>query len=379
MEPTPTVARTGFRRRLKLAVFNLVLTLIALAIPCLIGEVILRMLAPPPDTPGLFTKIPSEIEWEGKPSGQGTFAGVPVSFNAIGLRDRDRSPEPAPGTVRILALGDSVTFGLGVPEPDTYPRVAESLLNASRPTGQPPVEILNFGMPGYNTAHEAVQLREIGLKFHPDVVLVGFLYNDVEPSTAQGRRLGRERHEHEAHGGAAATPSLGRRFRHGINAGVTYLKEHSLFFGWLTPRLGSLLRPLGAKGFGQVGEVKDQYTDQNPDWLWAQAALLDLQKTCQERHVPMVVLILPAMARFTDASYPIKEYHQALNAFCAAHSITCLDLLPAFWGMDGTRFWVSPSDGHPNAQGHKVIAQALAKFLSPMLAQVPAAGQGAAR
>ena len=53
-------------------------------------------------------------------------------------------------------------------------------------------------MPGYNTAHEAVQLREIGLKFHPDVVLVGFLYNDVEPSTAQGRRLGRERHEHEA-------------------------------------------------------------------------------------------------------------------------------------------------------------------------------------
>ncbi|PYN46515.1 MAG: hypothetical protein DME00_18910 [Candidatus Rokuibacteriota bacterium] len=53
--------------------------------------------------------------------------------------------------------------------------------------------------------------------------------------------------------------------------------------------------------------------------------------------------------------------------FCRAQSITCLDLLTAFWGLDGTKFWISPTDGHPDARGHRIIAEALARFLVPLL------------
>jgi len=368
----PSRGRAAHAHKAKALFVNGALAVVAAAVPCLVAETALRLLAPPPDTPGLFAKVPSEVEWSGVPNARGRFAGVPVSFNRLGLRDRDRSPERTPGTIRIIALGDSVTFGLGVAEEDAFPRVTESLLNASRRDGLSPVEVLNFGMPGYNTVHELAQLRETGLAFHPDVVVVGFLYNDVEPSTAQGRRLGRT--THQPHDAAANALSLGRRLRSSINSSVTYLKEHSLFFGWLSPRLGAVLRPLGAKGFGQVGEIKDQYVDSNLDWQWARAALLDLKKSCEEKRIRLVVLVIPAMARFTDSSYPIKEYHEALDRFCRDHAFTCLDLLPAFWGLDGTRFWISASDGHPNAQGHRIIAEALARFLSPLLPEAPVAG-----
>jgi lysophospholipase L1-like esterase len=353
--------------------FNLALALVAAAIPCLAAEVILRVLSPPADTPGLFRKVPSEMEWSGVPFAQGLFAGAPVSFNQLGLRDRERSHERTPGRIRILALGDSVTFGLGVAEAETFPRVTEDLLNATRRKDLSSVEVLNFGMPGFNTVHELAQLRELGFAFHPDVVVLGFLYNDVEPSTAQSARLARTIGL-DAASGASAAPSLGRRVKAGINSGDKYLKDHSLFFAWLSPRLGIVLRPLGAKGFGQVGEVKDQYADSSPHWTWARTALLEMKRLCDERGIEFVVVIIPAMARFTESSYPIKEYHTAVSDFCRAHSITFLDLLPHFWGLDGSRFWTSLSDGHPNAQGHRIMASALAGFLAPLLPEAPSVG-----
>ena len=357
-------------RKARLLLFNVTLALVAAALPCLAAELTLRLLSPPPDTPGLYVKLSSEMEWSGRPHGQGLQGGVPVSFNRFGLRDRERSMEPSQGTVRILALGDSVTFGLGVAEEDAYPRMTETLLN-SRTDGRPPVEVLNFGIPGYNTVQELAQLRELGLAFHPQLVVVGFLYNDVEP-TEGGHTAG------GAHEAPDALP-LARRVRSGINAGVVFLKQRSLFFAWLSPRLGVVLRPLGAKGLGQVGEIKDQYADSSFNWRRVQTALLDMKKLCDERRIQLVVMVIPAMAKFTESGYPIKEYHAAVSGFCSAHSIPCLDLLPAFWGLDGTQFWISPTDGHPDARGHRIVAEALSEFLAPTLARAPVIAEGPVR
>lgn len=335
---------------------NLAIMLVAAAIPCGVAEVVLRIAAPPAATPQLFRKLPSQAEWSGRPHARGIHAGVPVAFNSLGLRDAERSPQPAPGTIRILALGDSVAFGMGVPQEQTYARQAEILL--SEASGAP-VEVLNMGMPGYNTLHQLAQLREFGLALAPNIVVLGFLYNDVEPSSAQRGTLVSQKED----------ASLARRVKSRINASVLWLKKNSLFFAWLTPRLGTALRPLGLKGFGQVGEVKDQYVDANPQWRRVRAALLEMKRLAEAQRIEFVVMIVPAMAKFSDAAYPIKEYHQAVAAFCHAHAIKCLDLLPAFWGLDGTRFWISATDGHPNAHGHRIIAEALAGFLVPLIQQ----------
>ncbi|HJT60305.1 MAG TPA: SGNH/GDSL hydrolase family protein [Burkholderiales bacterium] len=334
---------------------NLVVMVVAAAVPCLLAEAGLRLMAPPADSAGLWRKLPTPVEWSGQPNGRGMHAGVPVAFNDFGYRDVRRAAVPAPGTVRVLALGDSVTYGMGVAQEHTFPRQTEGLLSAARGA---PVEVLNLGMPGYNTLHQLALLREMGLALQPKIVVVGFLYNDIELSSAQKE------------GGVVTqqpAESLPRSIKSQFNAAALWLKQHSLFVAWLSPRLGNVLRPLGVKGLGQVGEVKDQYVDSNPNWRRMQAALLEMKQLTAERGIELVVMIIPAMARFSDATYPIKEYHQAVAGFCRSNGIKVLDLLPAFWGGDGTQYWISATDGHPNAQGQRIIAEALAAYLAPLL------------
>ena len=335
---------------------NLAVMAVAALIPCLIAEGGLRLVAPPADSADLWRKLPTAAEWSGQPNGRGMHAGVPVAFNAFGLRDAQRPVLPAPGAVRVLALGDSVTFGMGVAQDQTYPRQTEALLSAIRGA---PVEVLNMGMPGYNTLHQLAQLREIGFALQPKIVVVGFLYNDIELSSAQKGQGSTSTQ--------AAQTSLPRKIKSQVNGAWLWLKQHSLFVAWLSPRLGNALRPLGFKGLGQVGEVKDQFVDTNPNWRRMQEALLEMRQLSAERGIELVVMIIPAMAKFSDATYPIKEYHQAVAGFCRSNGIKVLDLLPAFWGGDGTQYWISATDGHPNAQGQKIIAEALAGYLAPLL------------
>ncbi|MEA3357480.1 MAG: hypothetical protein U9Q67_03530 [Patescibacteria group bacterium] len=43
-------------------------------------------------------------------------------------------------------------------------------------------EVLNMGISGYNTIQEYLLLKDKGLKFQPDLVLLGFFYNDSDPT-----------------------------------------------------------------------------------------------------------------------------------------------------------------------------------------------------
>jgi lysophospholipase L1-like esterase len=351
---------------------KLALAVVAALLPLLAAEMILRTLALPADTPGLFPKTASDSEWSGRPSTEGMYAGVPVSFNRFGLRDRERTIERTPGTIRVVTLGDSMTFGMGVPEPETFPRMAETLLNAGSPPGSPLVEVLNFSLPGYNTLHQLAQLKELGLSFDPDLVMVGFFYNDVEPSTAQ--LLRRERAARTA-GAAPLAPSMLQRVRAELGAYVDALAPQSVLYSWAGARLGAVIRQVGLKSFGQTGKIEDRFADDDPEWQRARAALLEMKRLCAERRIPLVIVVIPAMARFTESGYPMKGYHTAVARFCRAHSITCLDLLPAFWGLDGTRFWISLTDGHPDARGHRIMAEAVAPFLAPLLRERPPHGR----
>jgi lysophospholipase L1-like esterase len=128
-------------------------------------------------TPGFFLADP--IRGTRLSAGyDGWFAGVPVKINALGFRD-DRSyslAKPA-GTFRVLVLGDSVTFGHGALWETTYPYLLEQRLREWRPDVN--WQVWNLGVPGYNTSQELAYLEDVGSRFDPDLVIVGFYANDL--------------------------------------------------------------------------------------------------------------------------------------------------------------------------------------------------------
>ena len=107
----------------------------------------------------------------------GWFAGVPAHTNSLGFRDtREYSLSKPAGTFRILVLGDSVTFGHGALYETSYPWLLEQRLRDWRPDVK--WEVWNLGVPGYNTAQELAYLNEVGVRYQPDLVIVGFFLND---------------------------------------------------------------------------------------------------------------------------------------------------------------------------------------------------------
>jgi len=98
--------------------------------------------------------------------------------NSFGLRDAEHSLEKGAGVFRILGIGDSFTYGAGASLEDTYLSRLESMLNG-RPGDHPKVEIIKAGIPRSYPATQRLFLEHYGLKYAPDLVLVGFVPNDV--------------------------------------------------------------------------------------------------------------------------------------------------------------------------------------------------------
>lgn len=110
--------------------------------------------------------------------------------NSLGYRGGEFGERPAQGGVRILCLGDSCTFGLGLSESDTYVRRLESALDAAF-EGALDFEVLNLGVVGYSTYQTRRQLEIDGARLHPDIViLMPTAFNDA---TAAPERTDRER------------------------------------------------------------------------------------------------------------------------------------------------------------------------------------------
>jgi hypothetical protein len=114
---------------------------------------------------------------------------VPVHINSLELRDpREYDLAKKPNTVRILVLGDSVTFGHGSVYEHTYPYLIEQRLKAWRPDVD--WQVWNAAVPGYNTSQELAHLLDVGDRFRPDLVVVGFFDNDLaanQPIASPGR------------------------------------------------------------------------------------------------------------------------------------------------------------------------------------------------
>jgi lysophospholipase L1-like esterase len=112
-----------------------------------------------------------------------------VSTNRQGLRyPRDLGPKPANG-FRILALGDSVTFGFRVPRvlpraPERvnlawqpYPALVEAHLREQNPGV--PIEVIPLAVPGYTSHQGLAWLRRDIDRYQPDLVTACFGWNDI--------------------------------------------------------------------------------------------------------------------------------------------------------------------------------------------------------
>lgn len=102
-----------------------------------------------------------------------------VSINNAGFRGPDIEMPKKSGTVRIAVLGGSSVWGSGVSEEDqTWPRVLERKLRDDFKDIR--IEVVNAGVPGYNSMEDFLNLVTRVLPLSPDIVVVYQAYNDMK-------------------------------------------------------------------------------------------------------------------------------------------------------------------------------------------------------
>jgi hypothetical protein len=122
---------------------------------------------------------------EHRPGTSGVYTGVPVAINSAGLRDREYPVAKPAGAVRILMLGDSVTFGWGAPEDGTTSTALERRLNAG--DGPARFEVINTGVGNTNTAMQVAYFLNKGARFQPDVVVLNYFIRPVRRASLATR------------------------------------------------------------------------------------------------------------------------------------------------------------------------------------------------
>lgn len=98
-------------------------------------------------------------------------------FNPQGFRGLPVSAEKPPGTLRIIAIGDSNTFGWDVDDGANWPAQLQALFAATRPT-----EVINAGVWGYTSFQGERRFKEL-TSLNPDIVLISFGGNDAHQVT----------------------------------------------------------------------------------------------------------------------------------------------------------------------------------------------------
>ncbi len=135
------------------------------------------------DRTGLLAGLTMPAEWKRRPAKVEGDEHAYYWHNILHVHNRYRMrrvgefPPKQAGTFRIIVLGDSLTYGYGIAEEDTYPRVLERELGKTFR-----VEVLNLGASGAQSEDVFRSLQRHVSALQPDLVVYGVCVNDFLPS-----------------------------------------------------------------------------------------------------------------------------------------------------------------------------------------------------
>jgi lysophospholipase L1-like esterase len=105
-----------------------------------------------------------------RPGARGKLVGCPISINSLGFRGPEFSVDKH-GAYRIVALGESTTFGMTIQPGDTpWPQMLEEMIRQRLKTDRP-VQVINAGVPAYSIKHNADRLARDILPLRPDMII----------------------------------------------------------------------------------------------------------------------------------------------------------------------------------------------------------------
>jgi hypothetical protein len=332
----------------------------------LLGEVYLRLLHPMPRLPryvsgtsyGVRGNTPNARFWHRTPD-----YDHEIRINSRGIRaDREIPYKKPPGERRVLLLGDSFALGHDATLEETFLYQMRDEL-ASR-AGIDVVPI-NMGVSGFGTAEELITLREEGLRYAPDLVVVAWHSTDLEDNVRSSLfaldRSGRLRQTSDSY-----LPAVKLRTFLFSFAAYRFLAEHSHLYTWVREHLGtvaqSALAELRGVATRRASPPEGARTDtaptaQAPAEALAAALLLEMQRIARTAGAEFMVVAIPDdNPEHYSSTFPY-------SALRGKEPLVVVDLHTAFLAEKPTPVFWRSSHFHLNPHGNRVAGRELARVV----------------
>ena len=278
-------------------------------------------------------------------------------INPDGFRGpRYARPKPAEAT-RVVVLGDSIAFGYAVQEASAFPRVLETQLAERAPQAR--IQVVNLGVGGYNAWSEAELLKDVGITYQPDLVLVQFCINDLNDPTMHFDTQARLQLANIPDA-AFPRPSL-RREPH---------RSPSRWLAWCgASKLCALLwdRWLAAHqtefddAARRLAAVPIE-PDDGPEWRWLETRYLEMATAAERAGGRFAVLAFPYPAQLAGSGPdPVQE---RLETLARRHGWAVVDPLPAFRAAHASATALFLDLWHPTVAGHRIAAEEALRVLA---------------
>ena len=280
--------------------------------------------------------------------------------NSLGLRGREIGVKEK-GSLRILFLGDSLLFQGMTTSGSMHTQVVEDALNRNAALGGVKVEVINAGIPGYTTYQELEFLKIHGLKMKPDVVVLGFVFNDVYPKyihlpvkPVKGNILTWEPDAYLHRFNTKTFP--GRLFARSHLA-------HTMTYGAAVIWSRTLGRPL----FQFEGKLDFYLAWEEHGWADTEDRLGEMHALLRKNNIPLMAVIFPVAEQMEEKSLHIDRakvlYPQKrMAATLAAINVRSLDLTEPLRAGGGAKLF---SDYlHLAPGGNDIVAAQLTRFLT---------------
>jgi hypothetical protein len=267
------------------------------------------------------------LERELIPGWHGELAGSPLTINKLGMRDREGiTPHKPANTCRIALVGSSIVLGYGVADDQVFKVLVEERLNV---TGRIHYELLNFGTGLSTVIQRRALVDQKVFAFEPDVLF------------------------YFAHQDELLSP--GRDLAHLVAQGV------SLPY----PCLNDVVRTAGVRSGMSSGTTESLLLRKGPDIV--RCLYPDLDAACRRRGVLPVWIYLPMPGVVEVSARSAAVVNLATEA-----GFTVVNLAGWSDGHAPGEIMLSPTDHHPNALGHRLIAERLSEVIRKQPELLPA-------
>lgn len=328
------------------------------------GEIFLRIFAPQLILPryvcatscGVRGNEPNRDYWHITKEYQ-----INIQTNSKGIRAHEEIPyEKANGIKRIVLLGDSFGIGYGVNLEETFSEQMKRFLGEAGIE----CEVVNLSVSGHGTAEQLITLREEGLKYQPDLVLLAWHGSDLADNIRanlfqlKNGRLVRESRTY--------LPGVKTReflFRFAI---YRWMAEHSHLYSCVRENTGRLVKYKILPAIRSLSNAHKSTQDLSVDAKeraiayrknLAIALLEEIKQECISNRVKFLIFNIPARLSRTEFKliFPMDEKEtQDFNVFCP---------IKLFKDHNGDVLYWETSAGHFTPLGCRIVGEGLAEFI----------------